>query len=155
MEMKTLDQMLKEHAFFKDLKPDYLNLMTGCASNVRFKEGEVVFREGDPADKFYLIREGRVAIDVSVGQYRSVTIQTVQDGDILGWSWLIPPHRARFQCRAVTDVRAFAFDGECLRNKCEQDHDLGYELLKRLTKVFADRLEHTRHQLVIQMETAG
>jgi CRP-like cAMP-binding protein len=146
--METLRPILEKHPFFKDLKPAYLDLAVGCASNVRFKEGEIIAREGEPADKFYLIREGKVAIEINVSSHRSITIQTIQDGDILGWSWLIPPHYNRFNARAVVEVRAIALDGKCLRTKCETDHDLGYELLKRLTAIFTQRLAETRKQLI-------
>lgn len=146
--METLEPILREHPFFKDLKPEYLKFMIGCASNVRFKEGEVILKEGEPADHFYLIRHGLIAIDIAVGHNRSITIQTIRDGDILGWSWLVPPYRYRFNCRATEDTRVVALDGKCLRNKCEENHDLGYELFKRLTSIFVKRLEVTRMQLL-------
>jgi CRP-like cAMP-binding protein len=104
--------------------------------------------QGEPADKFYLIREGRVAIEIDTASHHSITIQTIQGGNILGWSWLIPPHYNRFSGRATEDVRAIALDGKCLRGKCEENHDLGYELLKRLAAIFTQRLEETRQQLI-------
>jgi len=146
--METLEPILKEHPFFQDFRQEHFDIILGCASNVRFKEGEIIFREGDNAEKFYLVRHGKVAIDIRVSQYRAITIQTIHDGDIVGWSWLIPPHKCRFDCRAIEDTRAIALDGKCLRGKCEKDHDLGYELFQRLTKIFAERLEHTRLQLL-------
>ncbi|MDD5194448.1 MAG: cyclic nucleotide-binding domain-containing protein [Candidatus Omnitrophica bacterium] len=146
--METLRPILAAHPFFKDLKEEYLDFIVGCALNVRFKEGETILKENDPADKFFLIREGKAAIDINAGSSRLITIQTIHEGDILGWSWLIPPHRNRFDARAVTDIRAIALDGKCLRKKCEDNHDLGYELLKRLTVVFTERLEVTRKQLI-------
>lgn len=146
--MESLRPILAAHPFFKNLKDEYLDFIVGCALNVRFKEGEVILREGEPADKFYLIREGKVAIDINAGNNRLITIQTIHEGDILGWSWLIPPHQNRFNARTVQDIRAIALDGKCLRNKCEENHDLGYELLKRLAVVFTQRLEVTRKQLI-------
>lgn len=146
--METLEPILKAHPFLKDLKQDHFNIILGCASNVRFKEGEIIFREGQEANKFYLLRSGKVAIDIPVSSHSSITIQTVDEGDILGWSWLIPPHQARFLCRALEDTRAIAFDGKCLREKCDRDHDLGFALLIRLTRVLSERLESTRLQLL-------
>lgn len=146
--METLEPILKEHPFFNGLEQKYFDIMLGCASNVRFKEKELIFKEGDPADKFYLIRHGKVSIEIPISRYRSITVQTIHDGNILGWSWLIPPHQCRFNCRALEDTRAIALDGKCLRGKCEEDHELGYELFLRLTKVFAQRLEYTRMQLL-------
>ena len=142
--METLEPILKKHPFFKDLQQEYLDFVVGCASNVVFKKEDIIMKESDPADKFYLIREGTAAIQIT----SSITIQTLHGGDILGWSWLIPPYRYRFNCRAVEKVRAIALDGKCLREKCEKNHDLGYELLKRLTSVFTQRLEATRQQII-------
>ena len=146
--MKTLEPILKKHPFFKDLEQEYLDFIAGCASNVVFKEGEIIMKENESADKFFLIREGMVAIDIPVTKERVITIQTVREGDIVGWSWLIPPYRYRFNCRIVEDVRAIVLDGKCLREKCEKNHDMGYELLKRLAGVFTQRLESTRKQIV-------
>ncbi len=146
--MKDIKEILKEHSFFKDLKPEYLDFIVGCASNVVFKEDEMILREGEEANKFCLIRHGKIAIDIPLSKQRGITIQTIKDGDILGWSWLIPPHNYRFNARAVAETRAISFDGKCLREKCEGKNDLGYELLKRLAAVFISRLEMTRMQLI-------
>lgn len=146
--MKDIKGILKEHSFFKDLKPKYLDFIAGCASNVVFKEDEMILREGEEANKFCLIRHGKVAIDIPLSKERGITIQTIKDGDILGWSWLIPPHNHRFNARAVTETRAISFDGKCLREKCENNNDLGYDLLKRLAAVFISRLEMTRLQVI-------
>jgi CRP/FNR family transcriptional regulator, cyclic AMP receptor protein len=144
--METLEPILKKHPFFKDLDQKHLDIIVGCASNVRFKEGEVILKEEESADKFYLIREGKVAIYIA--KPRSITIQTIHAGDILGWSWLIPPYRYRFSARSVGDTRAVALDGKCLRGKCEENHELGYNLLKRIINVLTERLEATRLQLL-------
>ncbi|MFA5008261.1 MAG: cyclic nucleotide-binding domain-containing protein [Candidatus Omnitrophota bacterium] len=146
--MHDLKPTLEKHPFFKGLKAEYLDFIVGCASNVHFKEGEILLREGEAADKFFLIREGQVALEINIPQHESIIVQTVHGDDILGWSWLIPPHFYRFTCRAITSTRAIALDGKCLRNKCEENHDLGYELLKRLAGVFTQRLEVTRKQLI-------
>jgi len=150
--MKDIKEIIKEHSFFKDLKPEYLDFIASCASNVVFKEDEMILREGDEANKFCLIRHGKVAIDIPLSKQRGITIQTIKDGDILGWSWLIPPHNYRFNARAITETQAISFDGKCLREKCESKNDLGYELLKRLITVFISRLEMTRMQLISSYE---
>lgn len=144
--METLDQILKKHSFFKDLPSQYLDFIVGCASHVVFKKGEVILKEGEPADKFYVIRGGLVSI--YTGHRSHIAIQTIHEGDILGWSWLIPPHRYRFSAEAVENTRALALDGKCLREKCEKNSELGYELLKRLIGVFTQRLEAARLQLL-------
>ncbi len=144
--MENLGPILKEHSFFKGLPEKYFNFFLGCTSHAVFKEGEVILKEGEPADKFYLIRSGQVAIYIA--EPRQITIQTIHKGDILGWSWLIPPYRYRFSAKAIENTRALVLDGKCLREKCEKNSDLGYELLKRLMGVFTERLEATRIQLL-------
>lgn len=146
MEMETLEPILRAHSFFKDLPSKYFEIILGCATHVVFKEGDVILREGEEANKFYLIRSGRVAIYIA--QPREITIQTIHEGDILGWSWLIPPYRHRFSAKALENTRAVALDGKCLREKCEKNSEMGYELLRRLISVLTDRLESTRLQLV-------
>jgi CRP-like cAMP-binding protein len=144
--METLETILKEHAFFKGLPAEHFEFIVGCATPVIFPAGEVILKEGSPADKFYLIRSGNVAIYID--QPRQITIQTIRGGDILGWSWLIPPHRYRFSAKAVENTRVLALDGKCLREKCEKNSELGYGLMKRLVGVLTERLEATRLQLI-------
>ncbi|MEK6754550.1 MAG: cyclic nucleotide-binding domain-containing protein [Bacteroidota bacterium] len=146
--METLERILAEHQFFKDLAEPYLQLATGCASNIRFEPDQFIFREGEEADQFYLIRQGRVALQIFAPDRGAITIETLTEGDILGWSWLIPPYNWHFDARALEVTRAIALDGKCLRRKCEEDHNLGYELLKRFAHIIEQRLESTRLQIL-------
>ena len=146
--IQTLEGIVSEHPFFKGLEEQHIQLIVGCAKNVRFDEGEIVFHEGDPAEQFYFSREGLVAVELMIPQRGFATLQTVSEGEVLGWSWLLAPYRWRFGARTLQPTRALAFDGKCLRGKCEEDHDLGYELLKRFTNVVTERLEATRLQLL-------
>lgn len=146
MEIKDMRSILEEHEFFKGLDANFLDFITGCASNVSFNPQEVILNEGDAADKFYLVRRGKAAIFIAHPQ--DITIQTVTEGDILGWSWLVPPYKYRFSAKALTNVQAISLDGKCLREKCERNKELGYELLKRLMGIFTERLEATRLQLI-------
>jgi CRP-like cAMP-binding protein len=146
--VNTLEPILAEHPFLHGLAPAHVSLLVGCASNVVFQPGETVFREGDPADDFFIVREGDVGVELHVPGQGTMTIATVGAGEILGWSWLVPPHRCAFSARAATRVRAISFDGACLRDKCDRDPALGYELLKRVAMVMADRLQATRLQLL-------
>src|SRR5690348_279328 len=131
--MTDLEGILAEHSFFRGMQPQYLQVIVGCASNVRFDAGQFIFREGEEANAFYLIRYGTVGLEICPPGRSPSTIQTLSGGDILGWSWLIPPYRWHFDARAKELTRAIALDGKCLREKCETDHDLGYELLKRFS----------------------
>ena len=151
--METLEPILRQHQFFKDLPEKYFTIILGCTSHVVFKESEVILKEGDAADKFYLIRSGKIAIYID--QPQQITIQTIQEGDILGWSWLAPPYRYRFSAKAVENTRALALDGKCLREKCEKNPEMGYELMKRLVGVFTERLEATRIRLLDIYNVSG
>ncbi|MEW6731355.1 MAG: cyclic nucleotide-binding domain-containing protein [Acidobacteriota bacterium] len=146
--MNTLEPILVEHPLLKDLDTSYLQFIIGCARNVRFKAGDYLFREGEQADKFYLIREGRVSLDIYSPNAGPITIQTLGNGEVLGWSWLVPPYRWYFDAQAVEATRAFELDGKCLREKCEANSNLGYELMKRFAQIIAQRLQATRMQLL-------
>jgi CRP/FNR family transcriptional regulator, cyclic AMP receptor protein len=146
--METLERILAEHPFFEALDPEYFKLLVGCASNVRFEAGSYMFRQGEEANQFYLIRQGRVAIEIKEPQCAPVVVETLEKDDVLGWSWLVAPHYWRSDGRAVEVTRAIALDGKCLRNKCEQNHDLGYELMKRFIGILEQRLQSTRMQLL-------
>jgi CRP/FNR family cyclic AMP-dependent transcriptional regulator len=148
METETLKRILLEHPFVQGLPERYMDLLEGCASNVRFEPGQVIFREGGEANQFYLIREGKVSLEIYAAERGSIAIMTVDRGEVLGWSWLFPPYRWQFDARAVEPTRAIALDGKCLREKCEKDHDLGYELMKRFAQVVEQRLTATRLQLL-------
>ena len=146
--MQDLGPYLKEHPFLKGMDEDHLDLMLGCAANVQFDPGEYICREAQQANRFYFIRHGRTALELMTHDQGPMTIQTIGEGDILGWSWLFPPYVWHFDCRATELTRAIAMDANCLREKCESDHQLGYELMKRFSHVMMRRLAATRLQLL-------
>ena len=146
--MKTLDAEVAGSPVFQSLSAAQLELIAGCGQNTGFEAGDYLFREGGQADTFYLLRRGRVQLEIFAPGRGAVTIQTVDEGDVVGWSWLFPPYRWHFDARALDSVRAVAFDGACLRGKCDDDHSLGYELLRRFSPVMLERLQATRMQLL-------
>ena len=146
--MKTVTQLLGEAQFFDGLRAETIELVSGCASNVQFDPGTTIFREGERADAFYLLRQGSVALETYVPARGSVMIETIEAGDVLGWSWLFPPYRWHFDASALTAVRATAFDGKCLRGKCAADPALGYELVSRFAQTLIERLQWTRLRLL-------
>lgn len=146
--MKTLDAEVAGSPVFQSLSAAQLELIAGCGQNTGFEAGDYLFREGGQADTFYLLRHGRVQLEIFAPGRGAVTIQTVDEGDVVGWSWLFPPYRWHFDARALDPVRAVAFDGACLRGKCDDDHSLGYELLRRFSPVMLERLQATRMQLL-------
>jgi CRP-like cAMP-binding protein len=146
--METLETILAEHPFFKGMPPELLKLLVGCASNVKFDAGDFIAREGQEASEFFIIRQGKVALELFSPTHGAITVETLEDGDVMGWSWLLPPYRSHFDARAVELTRAIRFDGKCMRGKLEEDHHLGYDLLKRFVKIIAERLSATRLQLL-------
>jgi CRP-like cAMP-binding protein len=146
--MKTMDVLLAEVPVFAGMTPPQLELIAGCATNVRAAAGEHLFHAGDAADVFYAIRHGSVALELHVPARDAVTIDTLHDGDLLGWSWLFPPYRWEFDGRAREDTALISFDGACLRGKCEADHEMGYELMSRFAQVIISRLQATRLRLL-------
>ncbi len=144
--MKSIAELLAEVPTFVGLSEQHCELIGGCGQNVVFERGDYVFREGDPANAFYAIRRGAVALEL--GAPSTLVIETLHAGDVLGWSWLFPPYRIRYDARAMEEVHAIAFDGACLRQKCDADHDLGYELMKRFAQIITIRLQATRLRLL-------
>ncbi len=146
--MQQLEATLAEQPFFKGLAPRYLRLIAECASNVRFESGQYISREGEEVTHFYVIRHGTASVEVPVPGQEPRIIQTIHVGEALGWSWLLSPYTWRFDTRALELTRAIAFGSRCLREKCEADHEMGYEMLKRFFQVVEQRLQATRLQLL-------
>jgi CRP-like cAMP-binding protein len=148
MSIRTIEQLLVETRLFANLPEHHLATIAGCAVTAHFEEGEYVFREGGPADTFYVLRGGSIALETYVPGRGAALLMTIDDQDVLGWSWLFPPYRWHLDARAIEPVRAVAFDGACLRQKSIDDHELGYELMRRFAEVIVSRLQATRMQLL-------
>ena len=144
----TLEPLLRDHPFLRELEPEYLALLAGCAANVRFREGSFMFREGEPAGQCFLIREGKMALEIDAPGRGSIIVQTLGAGDVTGFSWLLEPHQWEFDGRAVEPVRALALDGTCLRRKCADDPRLGFELTQLFARLAIRRLQATRLRLL-------
>lgn len=143
-----LDDILAHHPFAEGMDPDALRTISGCCSNAVYHPGDYIFREGDPADHFYLIRHGLVALEIHVPQGPPIVVETLETGEIFGWSWLAPPFRWTNDARASEQVRLLKLDGACLRGKMESDRTLGYEIYKRFVPIMARRLSTTRLRIV-------
>ena len=146
--MKTLEAAISDHPFLKDLSPRHLQTLIDSAMPLEFEANQTIFREGDPANRFYLIQSGKVALETSAKDQEPRLMQTIGAGDVLGWSWLFPPYYWHFDARAMEPTKAIFFYGTRLREQCEEDHDLGYELMKRMAGIVIDRLQATRKQLL-------
>lgn len=146
--MKTMDQIIREHPFFKDFAEPDLLFISSCGQNKVFKKDEIVAKEGASADEFYLIREGKIAVCANLPNRRYKIIQTLNPGEIFGWSWLFPPYQWMFEGRAMEQVHVVALNGKCLRKKLEQQPALGYQVMKRFSQLMIARLNATRLQLL-------
>ncbi|HEU4402520.1 MAG TPA: cyclic nucleotide-binding domain-containing protein [Candidatus Polarisedimenticolia bacterium] len=148
MTTNPLDTVLRTHPFLHDLDPAHLRILVPCAEDRIFASGDFLCRVGEPAEQFFLLREGRVALEVHVPKREGVRFQTLHEGEVLGWSWLFPPYRWHLDARALKPVRAVALDARRVRRECERDHKFGYQILKRFAQVMGHRLKGTRLQIV-------
>jgi len=155
MAIRTLEELISGAPAFTGLSPAQLELIAGCGANRHFAAGQRVFTEGEDAESFYLIREGAVALEVDAPGRGPLVIETLHENDVVGWSWLFEPYRWQFDARATVPTATVAFDGACLRGKCEDDHELGYQLMRRFAALLIDRLQATRLQLLDVYGHAG
>jgi CRP/FNR family transcriptional regulator, cyclic AMP receptor protein len=145
--MRTIDELIAETSTFEGLAPEHLELIAGCAWNEHFKAGTMLLREGDPAERFYIVRHGVISLEIHAPA-GPLMISTFSDGEVVGWSWLFAPYRWQMDGRVIEECSVVTFDGACLRDKCEADHELGYQLMSRFAALVLDRLQTTRLQLL-------
>ena len=146
--IETLKRILAEHPFVKQLGDEYLDIIAECSSIARFNPGEFIIRENEDADRFYLIRHGKVAVETTSAERGTIIVQTIGEGDILGWSWLVPPYKWRFDAVAIELTRAIAVEARGLRDRCAKDPRLCYLVNKYAAQIIAQRIEATRMQLL-------
>jgi CRP-like cAMP-binding protein len=144
VEIRPLAALLEDHAFLKGMDARYIDFIAGCSANQRYKAGELLVRDGTDASRTFLVRSGRVSLELPVPGQGTHRLQTIEPGELIGWSWLFPPYRWHFDARALETTMVLSIDGVCLRRKLEADHDLGYAFLLRLVQSMHQRLERTR-----------
>lgn len=146
---------LRNEPFFVDLDEDVLKYLGAHATKQVIPKGNVLFRQGDAADAFYLLLGGEILIEIPAITGPSLEIQRLGQGQILGWSWLIPPYRWTFQARAEEDTEILAFDGAAILAHCEEDPVFGYALLKRFSGLMSERLEAARRRMMDEWNPPG
>ena len=146
--IKSMADILAAHPLFAGLDPAITDLLGGCAANAHFADGAYLFKADDPADIFYLLRSGSVALELRMPGRGRLTVQTLHPGDVVGASWILPPYRWRFDARAIGTVRATGVDAACLRGKCDADPSMGYQVMQRFLPIVAARLQTTRLRLL-------
>ena len=145
---QSLYTLIAQQPFFKGLNARQLQLLTESAMEMQFEPGQSIFQEGSPANRFYLILEGKVVLESELAERGAIPIQTLGPGDDLGWSWLFPPYYLHSSARALEPTRTIFFYGTRLRKQCEQDHDLGYQLMRRVAEVMIQRLRAMQQRLM-------
>ena len=147
-EIEAMATRVALHPFLAGMNPKQLALLTDCAIPVWFRTGQNILREGEMANRFYLVESGKVVLESGEGFGDPVIVETIGAGDLLGWSWMFPPYVWHFSARAVEPTEAIFFYGTILREHCERDHSLGYELFKRMTPVMMKRLQAARRKML-------
>lgn len=148
MSLKGFEQILKDHPAFMSFDEETRALLAGCAKNEQFAPGEMIYREGDPADRVFLLRRGDVSIEVSAPARKPIVIETAHPGDILNWGWMVPPYTCMSDARAQGAVSAVSLDATCMRGKCDANHALGYEMFQHWLPLVARRVRALRLQLL-------
>jgi CRP-like cAMP-binding protein len=145
---QTFEPLLAAHPFFAGLDPAFVASIACCATEVRYRAGAFVFHEDESADRFFLLCEGHVLLQIAAPGRGAASFLTLGPGDVFGVNWMASPYRWFYDAKAVDPARALVLDAVCLRRKCEADHDLGYELMQRVLPVLIDRLHSCRLQLL-------
>ncbi|MEZ4445460.1 MAG: cyclic nucleotide-binding domain-containing protein [Polyangiaceae bacterium] len=146
MDIETLARSLQQQKLLGELSESHVAFLAGCTKNARFEEGSFLFREGDDADAVYILRKGKVSLEIYDPTRGTIVVETLGPGEVLGWSTIFPPHQWDLDGRAAKDTLAFSIDGHCLRRKLDGDHDFGYAFTRLMLREVHRRLERTRLQ---------
>ena len=148
MDTASLARSLREQKLFAELDDDHIAFLSGCTKNVRYAAREYLFRENDEAAHVYLVRKGKISLEISNASRGVSVLETLHPGEIMGWSTIFPPYQWHADARAVKDTLVFAIDGKCLRTKLDGDHSFGYAFSRLMLRVVHRRLERARLQIL-------
>ena len=155
MSNQSITEYLSAHEFFSEFRDDDLKFLCECSSTREIKKGQILFRQGENADKFYVVRSGRISIQMPAIMGPTLEIQTVDEDQVLGWSWLISPYLWNFQTKAEEDSELLQFDGVAILARCEQEPKFGYELLKKFAGLMSVRLNAARQKMMDEWTPVG
>ena len=155
MSNPSITEYLSAHEFFSEFSDDVLKFLCECSSTREIKKGQILFRQGENADKFYVVRSGRISIQMPAIMGPTLEIQAVDEGQVLGWSWLISPYQWNFQTKAEEDSELLEFDGVAILARCEQEPKFGYELLKKFAGLMSVRLNAARQKMMDEWNPVG
>src|SRR5664280_2120342 len=155
MSNQSTTEYLSAHEFFSEFSDDVLKFLCECSSTREIKKGQILFRQGENADKFYVVHSGRISIQIPAIIGPALEIQTLGKDQVLGWSWLISPYKWNFQTKAEEDTELLEFDGTAIQTRCEQDPRFGYELLKRFAVLMSVGLNAARQKMMEEWNPTG
>jgi CRP-like cAMP-binding protein len=155
MSTQTLEDSLSTHAFCSGMDNSFVRFLSDSATELQITKGGVLFQYGKPADKFYLVRKGKVSVQVPALMGPTLEIQTLGEDQLLGWSWLIPPYRWNFQARALEDSDLLEFDGSAILARCQEDPKFGYDVFKRFATLMSERLDAARQKMMDEWNPPG
>jgi CRP/FNR family cyclic AMP-dependent transcriptional regulator len=150
-EIQTIEARVTAHPFLSGIPTKHVRVLAGCAKHLGFKSGEIIFRAGEPANGFYLLESGGVAIEAK-GKKKPIIIDQLAPGEPLGWSWIFEPPRWHYDARATAPTTALFFDAGVLRKHRSDDETFGHELFQRMSEVMVRRLQAARGKLVDALE---
>lgn len=148
-------EYLSDNEFFSGLSEEVVNYLSKCVSIRKIKKGQVLFRQGEHANTFYIVRNGQISIQIPAVMGPILEVQVLGADRVLGWSWLISPYQWSFQAKAVEDSELLEFDGAALLARCEQEPQFGYELLKKFAELMAQRLDAARQKMMDEWNPPG
>ncbi|MGZ4973974.1 MAG: Crp/Fnr family transcriptional regulator [Limisphaerales bacterium] len=154
MNNAALKSMVSAHPFVQGMRPEHLKVLLDCARAVKFEPDHVIFKEGEPANEFFLIEQGKIALEAHEPADGTALVQMLGADDVLGWSWLFPPYVWHLRAHVIEPTTALELNGARLLIHAEQDHDFGFELMKRVAKIVINRLQATRRELLAHRQEA-
>ena len=155
MNPHELEKDIAAIPFFRGMNDRHIRVLASCACRIHIEKGTIIFHQGETANRFYLIQDGTIELEAALKpDERRIVAGRIGRGGVLGWSWLFPPYEWQFTARALTQTYALFFYGTVLREHCETDPSLGFELFKRMGKEMVNRLQSARRRL-LETEAAG
>ena len=155
MSNQSITEYLSAHEFFSEFSDDSLKFLCECSSTREIKKGQILFLQGEHADKFYVVRSGRISLQMPAIMGPTLEVQAVDEDQVLGWSWLISPYQWNFQTKAEDDSELLQFDGAAILARCEQDPKLGFELVKKFAALMSVGLNAARLKMMDEWNPVG
>jgi CRP-like cAMP-binding protein len=132
------------------MKPEHVAVVAKGATEATFKTGAFLLHEDEPANRFFIIESGQVAVEAHEPRALTVEVEELGEGDVLGWSWLFPPFTWHLRARALEPTTVIVINAAHVLRVAENDHAFGYDIMKRVAHVIIHRLQAARRQLLAQ-----